>query len=212
MPTFEHPPAWWISLANLTQWLYWPAWSAIFSFLALMWAISLANRNSRDTRAKEVVLLRTASAHINVIIQHFVRLLERIEGLDDSKTRRFTASSRRVLDQAAVLETFHALDASGMPTPGTAGALLASGVTTRHLVVLLDRFNDNPNAVFNRGRIETNLDRLRKHKERLDQEAKRRGYRPSRSRKTRFHGFTKSLKSLPAWARTTWTALFKPKA
>ncbi|MNT05120.1 hypothetical protein D3C72_1397290 [compost metagenome] len=57
MPTFEQPPEWWVSLANLTQWLYWPAWASIFTLLALLNTARLADRSNRETRHKDAVFL-----------------------------------------------------------------------------------------------------------------------------------------------------------
>ena len=60
MPSFDQPPEWWVNFAHLTQWLFWPAWSAIFSFLALLAALRIADRNSREERRREAVFIGAA--------------------------------------------------------------------------------------------------------------------------------------------------------
>lgn len=57
MPTFETPPGWWVSLANLLQWLNWDAIGAVGSAGALLVAIKLADQSNRDSRRREAAML-----------------------------------------------------------------------------------------------------------------------------------------------------------
>lgn len=67
MSSFEQPPEWWSSLANLTQWLHWPAISAILSFTALMFTIRLADRSRREARRKDIAVLRGLAGALGIV-------------------------------------------------------------------------------------------------------------------------------------------------
>lgn len=79
MPSFEQPWGWWISLSNLTQWLWWPAWAAIFSLWALLNTARLADRQNHRERRKDAVFVY-ASARIlddaNTPFEHIINCLE----------------------------------------------------------------------------------------------------------------------------------------
>lgn len=57
---FEEIPnnVWWTAGANLTKWFFWPAISAVLSFLALLKTIEIASRSERDRRAAEIRLMK----------------------------------------------------------------------------------------------------------------------------------------------------------
>lgn len=61
MPSFQQPPDWWVSLANLTQWVYWPAVSSILSFAAIIFTIRLADRGRRESKRKDAAFLRSVA-------------------------------------------------------------------------------------------------------------------------------------------------------
>ena len=61
MPDFSSPPIWWINLAHLTQWLYWPAISAVLSSAAILFTIRLADRGRRDSKRREAAFLRSVA-------------------------------------------------------------------------------------------------------------------------------------------------------
>jgi len=56
---FAHPPtwAWYVAIANLTTWVNWPAWAAVFTFLALLNTARLADRANRAERRQQAVFL-----------------------------------------------------------------------------------------------------------------------------------------------------------
>lgn len=58
MPTFEHPPEWWISLANLTDWFDWDAIGAVGTVGALFYTIRLATMSERQTLQRQGVFLQ----------------------------------------------------------------------------------------------------------------------------------------------------------
>lgn len=76
MPSFETPPEWWVSLANLTKWLYWPAWAAIFSLLALLNTARLADRSARQDRRKDALLLWVGGQLLDIGVTPFESWLE----------------------------------------------------------------------------------------------------------------------------------------
>lgn len=57
---FEEIPHvwWWVAAANLTDWFYWPAISAVLSFAALLKTIDIATRSDRERRAREISLVK----------------------------------------------------------------------------------------------------------------------------------------------------------
>lgn len=75
MPTFEEPWSWWINLANLTQWLWWPAWAAIFSLLALLNTARLADRQHHRERRKDAVFVYAAGRLLDDANTSFEQLL-----------------------------------------------------------------------------------------------------------------------------------------
>ena len=87
MPSFEQPWSWWISLANLTQWLWWPAWAAIFSLWALLNTARLADQQNHRERRKDAVFVYAAARILddaNTPFEHMINRLEKgpIELLD----------------------------------------------------------------------------------------------------------------------------------
>lgn len=61
MPVFDTPSDWWVSLANLTEWLYWPAISALVAGMAWWRTGNLANRANRREQRKDVIFTIAAA-------------------------------------------------------------------------------------------------------------------------------------------------------
>ncbi|MES2834665.1 MAG: hypothetical protein V4707_08170 [Pseudomonadota bacterium] len=58
---FENMPdgLWFVSLANLTKWFHWPAWSALLSFAALMKTIEISNRAENERKRRESAYVKS---------------------------------------------------------------------------------------------------------------------------------------------------------
>lgn len=137
MPTFATPPDWWISLANLTQWLYWPAWAAIFTLIALWNVTRLADRGRRDERRKDaaklvgVATLLEAALHPYRVIYKEVQ----IKLLDQESV----TIKMQPFDGIGLIERLDKIDVLEFPTPASISAFVAARIRLLNISLKLGK-------------------------------------------------------------------------
>lgn len=121
MPTFEQQPDWWVSLATLTQWLHWPAVSALLSFLALTATIRLADRARREARRKDIAILLGLAEALATVDDIYRGMLKRMNE-QNYKIELAAAIEVAMIDHfAKVIEQVKLTD---LPTPAAAGVFV----------------------------------------------------------------------------------------
>jgi hypothetical protein len=79
VPTFETPWDWWISLSNLTEWLHWPAISALVAGMAWWRTGSLANRANRRDERKDVMFVMVSAKKLETAVVTYEIYLRHVD-------------------------------------------------------------------------------------------------------------------------------------
>lgn len=216
---FETPPAWWPvqALANLTAWFYWPAMSAVFSAAALGWAIFLANQNARHERKREANTLK-ALLYVVATTYGFVRdHIKMIEGSDDFRATIAGIAETDILQRS--IEMLDSLKIQELPSCMAIDHSLSARISFRgHQRTILNSQSSSLPALIEDMRAD--LRAVEDDALAIAGLAVGSGARPRKTddnvvrawlkEAQRRRSFAQSLKSFPAWLRTTWTG--RPRA
>lgn len=215
MPTFEEPWGWWISLANLTQWLWWPAWAAVFSLWALLNTARLADRQNHRERRKDAVFVYAAGRLLDDANTSFEELLKYFEK-GPIKPYHWEAALEHFVEQK-FQERFADFSTEKFPTlksmKGFRYATIVFGQIVFELRTALDEA-----ATPDTGKLSRWVAEIEEQQRSLiDQSQKL----VSRNEWARLHneippytwaGLMQSLKSFPVWAFRTWSDRRSAKA
>lgn len=214
MPTFEEPWGWWGSLANLTQWLWWPAWGAVFSLWALLNTARLADRQNHRERRKDSVFVYAAG-----------RLLDDANTPFQSLAKSFNRGPQQLLFFEAASEFFvenkfkdqiESFSTNQFPTLKSMQDFRYAEIRLVQICAELrhsnskNQYPDMEELSMWASEVDKASKRLVDHAEKLvsaNEWARLHDRAPPYS----WAGFTKSLKSMPTWARTTLIRLSKRK-
>lgn len=143
---FEHTPDtwWWIAGANLTQWFYWPALSAIFSAGALSATIFLATRSDRERRDRQTVAVQTAVNSMTNVVFTARGALEHIEqgmGFEDAYAKAFA-----FMERTRTVEKVHEFPMKEFPNPQCLGAWMMALAVMADIenILQLNAINQTP--------------------------------------------------------------------
>jgi hypothetical protein len=114
MPTFETPPDWWLSLANLTHWAHWPAWAALFSLAALWNTARLATRASRRDERKDCVIVVAAAQFLDLAATSYEHFID--EADNGPLEMHDVAHAVKYNDDRDIMRTLNEFDVSKFPT------------------------------------------------------------------------------------------------
>lgn len=114
MPDFQTPPDWWLNLANLTLWAYWPAWAAIFSLAALWNTARLADRSSRREQRKDSLIVVAAAQFLDLGVTTYEAFVEDVE--IGPVSMALVLASTDYNDDRGIMNTLHDFDVSKFPT------------------------------------------------------------------------------------------------
>lgn len=215
MPTFEEPWGWWINLANLTQWLWWPAWAAVFSLWALLNTARLADRQNHRERRKDAVFVYAAGRLLDDANTSFEELLKEFER---GPVKPFNwESALEHFVEYKFEERFADFGTEKFPTLKSMKDFRYATIVFAQIVFELRKAIDEASTP-DTGKLFGWVALIEgRHLSLIDQSQKL----VSRNEWARLHsetppyswaGFTKSLKSFPVWALTTWTDRLWAKA
>lgn len=153
MPTFETPPDWWLSLANLTTWINWQAWAAIFTFLALLNTARLADQNRRDVRRKDAVFLTVAKELLAEVHDAVEDARESVEAYNEKKfpsreqRKQLSLQIKSIWEEAKAFERLDAVKASDFPSVHTYMVFSTAEIVCGVVRSYVSRYPDEPNVI-----------------------------------------------------------------
>lgn len=203
MPTFETPPDWWISLANLTDWFEWPAIAAVLTFLVLVNTVRLADRANREARHRDATYLHGVATILIKTCAAFESSSDRDKKTADNDNLKALIE---VWEDSEMFEQYGSVDPKNLPTADTFQAYLNG-----KLAIAAMRYHVR--AAVKSGRpIEEGAFRMeqsaREAADTMSAEVRR---RRGRGVASHLQALIRSLKPLPTWTRATWNRLFSRK-
>src|SRR5687767_7699626 len=106
---------WWDWCSGITAALWWPAWSAIFSALALGATIYLATSNWRRERRKDAAFVEGVATTCDVVLVGARKPLNLDGKMKGTWPDRLKVIGEK-LERAKLVDQVHAIDLSKFPT------------------------------------------------------------------------------------------------
>lgn len=138
MPTFEHPPEWWVSLANLTRWLYWPAISALVAGAAWWRTGTLADRARREDRRKDATFILAAAILLEAAVQPYRKSVMDSRADTADKKGSFEAAKKTAI-LMAVAKRIAEVKVTDFPHPEALARFLSAEIKLRRIEIVGDK-------------------------------------------------------------------------